>query len=329
MRHIGWTIAAINLVLAVSNAQADREIWLGKDCHAAIESEHERGSRMIGSEPREGVQAFAIQFFGKSDRKPASVIYFCAAGVVASQGIAIEIETESEGRLIFSDWKQRLTASLGAPVEDSDEVVLSELSEAINIPIRRNSWWERGNQLVGVTFGRGLNGTLGVSITATGPTSTKKLTRRFNGDPNITTMLPSFPDCAEAWFYRYPDEEELKGYEGMLLGFNEDDQLCHFEEIEHLINRIETAWLVEPVEIIYPIRGLVKEIEGEVTFSFTVDDDGTVLEKSIIDSSDEMFSRAVMAAFENFQVDPEAFDGQEFPYTHKVRFPFELIPPEK
>ena len=329
MRHIGWVIVAIYLVLAVSNARADREIWLGKDCYAAIESEGERGSRMIGSEPREGAQAFTIQFLGKSNMKTASVVYFCADGVVASQAIAIEIETESEGRPIFSDWKQRLTASWGAPVEDSSDVVLSEVSEAIDIPLWRNAWWERGNQRVGVTFGGGLNGSFGISITATGPTSTKALTRKLNGDPDITTMLSSVPDCAEGWFYNYPDEEKLEGNEGVLLGFNEDEQLCYFEEIEDQTNRIETAWLVEPVELVYPIEGVVKRIEGKATFSFTVDEHGTVLEKSIFDSSDEMFSTAVMEAFATFQVDPKAFDGNEFPYTHKVRFPFEIIQIEK
>lgn len=329
MRHIGWTIVAIHLLLTAPNARADREIWLGKDCHAAIESEGQRGSRMIGSEPREGVKAFTIQFLGKSNKKPASVVYFCADGVVASQAIAIEIETESEGRPIFSDWKQRLTASWGAPVEDSSDVVLSVLSEAIDIPLWRNTWWQRRNQHVGVTFGGGFNGTFGISITATGPTSTKALTQKFNGDPDITTMLPNIPDCAEGWFYKYPDEEELAGHEGLLLGFNEDEQLCYFDEIEDTTNRIETAWLVEPVELVYPIEGVVRGIEGQAIFSFTVDEDGTVLEKSIIESSDEMFSTAVMAAFADFQVDPKAFDGHEFPYTHKVRFPFKLIQNEK
>ena len=329
MRHIGWAIVAIYLLLAASNARADREIWLGKDCFAAIESEGKRGSRMIGSEPREGVKTFTIQFLGKSNRKPASVVYFCADGVVASQAIGIEIETESEGRPIFSDWKHRLTASWGAPVEDSSDVVLSEVSEAIDIPLWRNAWWERGNQHVVVTFGGSLNGSFGISITATGPTSTKALTRKFNGDPDITTMLPSVPDCAEGWFYKYPDEEELAGHEGLLLGFNEDGQLCYFEEIEDQTNRIETPWLVESVELVYPTEGIVKGIEGEATFSFTIDKDGTVLEKSIIDSSDEMFSTAILVAFADFQVDPKAFDGEEFPYTHKVRFPFEIIQIEK
>jgi len=329
MRHVGWAIVVIYFTLAVSNARADRAIWLGRDCRAAIESESTRGSQMVGSEPREGAQAFAIQFLGKSDNKSAGVVYFCDAGVVASQAIAIEIETESEGRLIFSDWKQRLTANFGVPVEDSDEVVLSEVSQAIDIPLRRNVWWKRGDQHVGVTLGGGLNGSFGISITATGPTSTKALTRSFNGAPDITTKLSTFPDCTDGWFYKYPDEEDLAGHEGILLGFNENDQLCHFEEIEDQTNRIEAAWLLEPVELVYPIEGIVKEIEGEVIFSFTVDEEGTVLGKTIIESSDEMFSTAVMAAFATFQVNPKAFDGKEFPHTHKVRFPFEIIRFEK
>jgi TonB family protein len=182
---------------------------------------------------------------------------------------------------------------------------------------------------VGVTFGGGLNGSLGVSIFATGPASAKALNRRINGDPDITMTFSSFPECAEGWFYKYPDEEEIEGHEGILLGFNKDDQLCHFEEIEDQTNRIEAEWLVEPVEIDYPIEGVVKGIEGKVTFSFTVDEDGTVLEKSIIDSSDEMFSAAVMEGFATFQVDPKAFAGEEFPYTHKVRFPFAPIQIDK
>ncbi len=323
-KMVGCLAVAVSLALLPTDARADRDISLGKSCQSAIDGETALGSQFHESAPRKDEQSFVISFDGRSDGKPAWIVYFCVSGAVVSQVITITVSSESEGHLVFSDWKERLSAKLGAPGYDSDEVELAQASEAIGLSIRRNVAWTKDDRNTVVTFGASFDGSMSVSMMATGSEPAKEFMRNINGEPDYTTRMSTEPWCAERWLYKYPDDGKPGGPEGLFVGFTADGFLCYLFEHEEDVNQIDPPWLIEPVTMIYPIEAVVQDLEGSVIFSFTVARDGTVIETSIIESSDPLFASAVTDAFKSFAVDVSAFVGEEFPYTRKVKFPFVL-----
>jgi hypothetical protein len=82
-----------------------------------------------------------------------------------------------------------------------------------------------------------------------------------------------------------------------------------------------------------PERGLYEANEPMVNgmpdaiLEFTVLRDGTISELSVAESADPRFAAAVMGGLAQLEVDQGAFGDVEFPYTHRVKFPFTLKDP--
>ncbi|WGL18411.1 energy transducer TonB [Microbulbifer bruguierae] len=88
---------------------------------------------------------------------------------------------------------------------------------------------------------------------------------------------------------------------------------------------VRTSWLKNTGYVLYPWEARERGIEGFVVVSFTIAENGEIIEGSIAESSgSKLLDNSALEAISTFEVDIAALGDVEFPHTKKMRFKFRM-----
>jgi TonB family protein len=310
------------LLFMAGDAMASWSMHIGDSCLSIGVKEFESGATFKNiQEGRENV-SFLASFERAILGRASTVSYVCGEGYVASHGAVIPVDSESQGRIVFSELQEIVIAELGPAEVDADENDVSALSEFIETPVRRAMEWVTDSGYVDLSLSIGARGEWEVEVHASGLEAQKDQILDWMGTPNHRAMVSTDPECPERWLYKVnvPGEENLP--DAYSVAFSPDGQVCMLNPMTKATTVVHPAWSMEPLSVTYPMEARIEEIEGSATLEFTVTQDGAVRKMSVIESSDPRFASAVIEGFRDLKVNIEAFESEEFPYTQMVRVPF-------
>jgi hypothetical protein len=147
-------LASVTAVIMISSpANALRGVDRETKCERIQEIEAGLGSTLVRSSTWKSTTTRVLAFEGRSNGRDASILYVCDSGKAEYQSIGIRMESEHDGGVVFADWHGELSARMGPPVEDLDELEVRELEEATDLQAVRRvaSWWD-GEHMVSVTL---------------------------------------------------------------------------------------------------------------------------------------------------------------------------------
>jgi hypothetical protein len=145
-------IAIIGLMLLCEPAYALRGVSPSAACTAVLGIEKE-----LGSAPQGGVHhvipgEYSFAFLGRFNGRESLIYYVCKSGKVESQLIKTPVDSEAEGRLVFSESYADLSEQFGEPFQDLDEPSLERLHEDDDNLTRRLVSWYAHNRIVTLTL---------------------------------------------------------------------------------------------------------------------------------------------------------------------------------
>lgn len=86
-----------------------------------------------------------------------------------------------------------------------------------------------------------------------------------------------------------------------------------------------TPWLAQRANILYPAYAMDRGLTGVTKLELRIDNDGTLLEKSVSESSGHaILDKAALAAADTFVFNPAGFGNVLFPYSKELKIRFQL-----
>jgi|GEM_PF-4553569 len=86
-----------------------------------------------------------------------------------------------------------------------------------------------------------------------------------------------------------------------------------------------TPWLAQQANILYPAYAMDRGLTGVTKLELRIDSDGTLLEKSISESSGhKILDNAALAAADTFVFNVAGFGNVLFPYSKELKIRFQL-----
>lgn len=86
-----------------------------------------------------------------------------------------------------------------------------------------------------------------------------------------------------------------------------------------------TPWLAQRANILYPAYAMDRGLTGVTKLELRIDSDGTLLEKSVSESSGHaILDKAALAAADTFVFNVAGFGNVLFPYSKELKIRFQL-----
>jgi len=149
-----FLIGIAPLIFLCEPAHALRGVSPSAACTTVTEIEKDLDSSLQG-EPDQIVSGeLSLSFLGHSNGREALIHYKCKFGKVTAQLITTPVDSESEGRLVFSESYADLSAEFGEPFKDLDEPSVAALKEDGANLTRRYVIWANEDRLVSLTLWR-------------------------------------------------------------------------------------------------------------------------------------------------------------------------------